>query len=132
MELGQHVMVQNQRSPGNQAKKWDRTGVVVECPGYDKYTIRMDGSGNVTDRNRKYLAAHEDHIPEAPQLPAQEDPQGTRETLPTHADAARTPPSPAPKGAAPQTAVGDVIGAISTPRRSAGASRPPKRYIEEC
>ena len=51
--LGQHVMVQNQRSAGNLAKKWDRTGVVVECPGYDKYTIRMDGSGNMTDRNRQ-------------------------------------------------------------------------------
>ena len=48
-------MVQNQRSAEYLAKKWDRTGVVVECPGYDKYTIRMDGSGNVTNRNRKYL-----------------------------------------------------------------------------
>ena len=57
MKLGQHLMVQNQRSPGNLAKKWDRTGVVVECPGYDKYTIKMDGSCNVTDRKRKYLRA---------------------------------------------------------------------------
>ena len=57
MELGQLVMVQNQRSPGSLTKKSDRTGVVVECPWYDKYTIRMDGSGNVTDRNRKYLRA---------------------------------------------------------------------------
>ena len=57
LELGQHVMVQNQRGVGKQAKKWDRTGIVVECPGYDKYSIRMDCSGNVTDRNRKYLRA---------------------------------------------------------------------------
>ena len=49
------MKVQNQRSAGNLAKKWDRTGVVVDCPGYDKYTIRMDGSGNVTNRNRRYL-----------------------------------------------------------------------------
>ena len=32
----QHVMVQNQRSPGNLGKEWDRTGVVVGCPLYNK------------------------------------------------------------------------------------------------
>ena len=76
-------------------------------------------------------AAHEDHIPEAPQLPAQEDPQGTRETLPTYADAARTPPSPGPQGAAPQPAAGETRSAGSPLCRSTRASRLPRRYIEE-
>ena len=31
MGLGQHVMVQNQRSAGNLAKKWDRTVVKYYC-----------------------------------------------------------------------------------------------------
>ena len=63
LELGQHVMIQNQRAPGNQARKWDRTGVMVDCPGYDKYSMRVDGSGRVTDRNRKYLRAFTpDHL----------------------------------------------------------------------
>ena len=44
LELGQHVMVQNQWSPGNLAKKWDRASVVVKYLGYNKYTIRMDDS----------------------------------------------------------------------------------------
>lgn len=62
-------MVQNQLSAGNLAKKWDRTGVVVECPGYDKYTIRLDGSGNVTNRNRKYLRSFTpDHAINPPSL----------------------------------------------------------------
>ena len=76
-------------------------------------------------------AAHEDHIPEAPQLPAQEDPQGTRETLPTYAEEARTPPSPGAQGAALQPAAGETRDAGSPPRRSTRASRPPRRYIEE-
>ena len=86
MELGQHVMVQNQRSPGSLAKKWDRTGVVVECPGYDKYTIRMDGSGNVTDRNRKYLRAFTpDHNIKPPSLhrPCMEQPKRLEAAVPS-------------------------------------------------
>ena len=80
LELGQHVMVQNQRGAGKQAKKWDRTGIVVDCPGYDKYSIRMDGSGNVTDRNRKFLRAFApDHQinPPSPHRPCMEQPDQT-------------------------------------------------------
>ena len=75
LELGQHVMVQNQRGTGKQAKKWDRTWIVVDCPSYDKYSIRMDGSGNVTDRNRKYLRVFTpDHLlnPPTPHRPCME------------------------------------------------------------
>ena len=86
MKLGQHVKVQNQRSAGNLAKKWDRTGVVVECPGYDKYTIRMDGSGNVMDRNRSYLRTFTpDHTINPPSLqrPCMELPRRMETTVPS-------------------------------------------------
>ena len=78
-------MVQNQRGVGKQAKKWDRTGIVVDCPGYDKYSIRMDGSGNVTDRNRKYLRAFApDHQinPPSPHRPCMEQPDQTEVETP--------------------------------------------------
>ena len=51
------MLIQNQRAAGNLAKRWDKTGIVVECKGNDKYSIRVDGSGRITDRNRRYLRA---------------------------------------------------------------------------
>ena len=48
-------MIQNQHGAGKIAKKWDKTGLVLENLGYNKYRIKVDGSGRVTDRNRQYL-----------------------------------------------------------------------------
>jgi hypothetical protein len=53
LTAGQVVLVQNQT--GNKPKRWDRTGLVVEVKPHDKYTIKMDGSGQTTDRNRRFL-----------------------------------------------------------------------------
>ena len=64
-------------------------------------------------------AAQEDHVPAAPQVRM-------------YAEVAAAPPNPDPEEAAPQPVAGDLIGAGSTPRRSARVSRPPKRYIAEC
>ena len=55
LKVGQPVFVQNQRGVGKSAKKWDRTGTIVEDKGYDKYSVRIDGSGRISDRNRRYL-----------------------------------------------------------------------------
>ncbi|XP_066910175.1 uncharacterized protein [Clytia hemisphaerica] len=51
--IGDHVRVQNQRGP--HPHKWDKTGKVVEVHQFDKYTVRMDGSGLPTNRNRRFL-----------------------------------------------------------------------------
>ena len=55
LQPGIRVMLQNQHGAGKIAKKWDRTGLVLENLGYNKYRIKVDGSGHVTDRNRQYL-----------------------------------------------------------------------------
>ena len=55
LSLGQKVLVQNQHGAGKIAKRWDRSGTVIEDLGYNKYRIRVDGSGRVTDRNRQFL-----------------------------------------------------------------------------
>ena len=47
------MQVQNQR--GKDPLRWDKSGVVVENLGNHQYTIKMDGSGRVTLRNRKFL-----------------------------------------------------------------------------
>ena len=51
--IGDHVRLQNQS--GHHPTKWDRTGTVVEVRQFDQYVIRVDGSGRVTLRNRKFL-----------------------------------------------------------------------------
>ena len=53
LAVGNHVRIQNQTSP--YPSKWDKTGVVVEVRQFDQYVIRIDGSGRMTTRNRKFL-----------------------------------------------------------------------------
>ncbi|XP_033741633.1 uncharacterized protein LOC117328046 [Pecten maximus] len=51
--IGDHVRLKNQTDP--YPKKWDKTGKVVEVRQFDQYIIRVDGSGRMTLRNRKFL-----------------------------------------------------------------------------
>ena len=69
LQVGDLVSVQNQAGP--RAKKWDKTGVVVETLEHDQYRVKVDGSGQTTLRNRQFLrkfAKKEDkgHIPLKP------------------------------------------------------------------
>ena len=61
LEAGSIVQVHNQR--GNHPLKWDRSGIVVESLGNQQYTVRMDGSGRVSLRNRKFLRKIEPLVP---------------------------------------------------------------------
>ena len=53
LKVGDLVCIQNQ--VGHHPTKWDKTGVVVEVHQFDQYIVRVDGSGRVTLRNRKFL-----------------------------------------------------------------------------
>ena len=53
LKVGDHVRLQNQTGP--HPTKWDRTGIIIEIRQFDQYVIRVDGSGRVTLRNRKFL-----------------------------------------------------------------------------
>ena len=53
LEIGERVFIQNQNGP--HPNKWDRSGVVLESLGHDQYTIKVDGSGRLTKRNRRFL-----------------------------------------------------------------------------
>ena len=53
LSVGDHVRIQNQ--VGNHPNKWDKTGIVIEVRQYHQYVIRVDGSGRITIRNRKFL-----------------------------------------------------------------------------
>lgn len=66
LSVSDHVRIQNQT--GNHPNKWDKTGIVIEVRQFDQYVIRVDGSGRVTLRNRKFLRKY---------IPVK-DPQETR------------------------------------------------------
>ena len=53
LEVGYIVSVQNQTGP--RAKKWDKTGIVVETRPNDQYRVKIDGTGQITLRNRQFL-----------------------------------------------------------------------------
>ena len=47
------VRVQNQTGP--HPNKWDKTGNIADVRQHDQYTIKIDGSGRITFRNRTFL-----------------------------------------------------------------------------
>ena len=53
LPVGSVVQVQNQK--GNDPLRWDRSDIVVEDLGNQQFSIKMDGSGRVTLRNRRFL-----------------------------------------------------------------------------
>ena len=62
--VGDLVRLQNQTGP--HPLKWDRTGRVIEVKQFDQYVVKVDGSGRVTLRNRKFLRKY---VPVHPPLP---------------------------------------------------------------
>ena len=53
LEVGDPVYIQNQ--VGKSPLKWDKSGTIVEVNGFDQYMVKVDGSGRLTRRNRKFL-----------------------------------------------------------------------------
>ena len=53
LKVGDYVQIQNQSGP--KPTCWDKSGTVVEAHGHRQYSVRVDGSGHVTLRNRKFL-----------------------------------------------------------------------------
>ena len=94
---GDYVRIQN--LTGNNPRKWDKTGKVVEVRQHDQYAIRVDGSGRITLRNRKFLRkftpsmtrAAPDNRDAFPALPVANELQRTR---PTPTPAVRPPCTP--------------------------------------
>ena len=51
--VGERVFIQNQR--GTNPNKWDKSGTIVEVLEHDQYLVKVDGSGRLTLRNRRFL-----------------------------------------------------------------------------
>ena len=64
LKVGDSVRIQNQTGP--HPTKWHKTGRVIEVRQFDQYVIRVDGSGRVTLRNRKFLRKFTSAVPRHP------------------------------------------------------------------
>ena len=84
-------MVQNQYGAGKISKKWDKSGLVVEDLGFNKYRIRIDGSGRMTDRNRQFLRKF---TPFTPSLPGPSQNHVPVVPMPPSENQSFLPPSP--------------------------------------
>ena len=149
LAVGDSVLVQNQ--VGNHPSKWDITGVVVEAREHDQYVIRVDGSGRMTLRNRKFLKRitpfsmtkhfkpSDEFIPKSQQNPAAEpQPETAAAPAPELPPAPvlveepapvvepPQPPSPAPVSQPPEPTVAPEP-AKPEPRRSSRPSKASER-----
>ena len=130
LNLGDRCYIQNQA--GNFPKRWDRSGTVMEINDFDSYTLKVDGTGRVTRRNRKYLRKFEAASPNimtATPFGSSVD-DTTNQTAPTAASSpvSMAVSSPAPTAVfppAPTAATLPAPTAVSTPAPTAAPSPDP-------
>ena len=48
-------MVQIQNQKGNNPKRWNKSGKIIEKLDFDQYLVKIDGGGRLTRRNRRFL-----------------------------------------------------------------------------
>ncbi len=101
LTTGDRVFLQNQQ--GHNATKWDRSGLVVDSLGNDQYRVKVDGSGRLTLRNRRFLRAY------TPVSPANTSLQ-LKAPLPQYSHPQQTPQSRNTDTALPQ----EVIQPVTT------------------
>ena len=79
LAVGDRVLLQNQWGTPKVSKRWDRSGVVLEVENFDKYRVKVDGTGRVTVRNRQFLRKVVPYQPQQPvhrvQVQMQPDPE---------------------------------------------------------
>ena len=110
--VGDYVKIQNQTGP--QPNKRVKTGRVIEVRQFDQYVVRVDGSGRMTLRNRKFLSKYITVISQAPRRTIDEDLHRLilrYETRPTHT---KTSPLIGPPQPWPATPKGNITQAAST------------------
>jgi len=112
LSVGDHVRIQNQ--VGQNPLKWDKTGVIIEVRQFDQYVIKVDGSGRVTLRNRKFLKKYVPVYPNPPPITVDKAGITHWPTLPNHTTkekvAYQTPPNrPTDKQASQQPQVGSPM-----------------------
>ena len=101
LKPGDVVMVQNQT--GRHPMKWDKSGMVIEASPFDQYKVKMDGSGRVSVRNRRFLKQITPFTAVAPPLPGHD--QHTPQPAPPQPGPDQAPPTTPEQAADPDTSV---------------------------
>ena len=144
LAVGDSVLIQNQ--VGNHPSRWDITGVVVEVRDHDQYIVKVDGSGRMTIRNRKFLkkitpysmtkhfkrsdtpVAPADPPVSQPPVVLEADPPNQPPEPPQPIPEPRAEPDPEPADLPPVAqAPAPAIEPAEAPRRSSRASQQPDR-----
>ncbi|KAK3097883.1 hypothetical protein FSP39_014138 [Pinctada imbricata] len=69
--VGDTVRIQNQTRPC--PLRWNKTGTIIEVRQFDQYVVKVDGSGRVTLRNRKFLKKYVSVKPSEPTVTIDQD-----------------------------------------------------------
>ena len=93
LAIGDKVHIQNQT--GLHPKKWDKSGLVVDTKGYNQYVVRVDGSGRITLRNRKFLRKYMPVCTPRRTITIDDD-RKSQNYVPNHRSTEKSPPPPVP------------------------------------
>ena len=115
LAVGDTVRIQNQTGP--HPTKWDKTGMVFEVRQFDQYVVRVDGSGRVVPRNRKFLRKYTPVISRTPimMVPGHTTGLPATQKVSVTPDTTRPPPPPPPVRSTPQLPNPQPPGPVSTP-----------------
>ena len=154
--VGDRVFIQNQR--GSHPTKWDASGTVMDVLENDQHIVKVDGTGRVTLRNRRFLRkftpatvdiARSDPPPvqsETPPTPVCQQPTATipiQDVLPPPLSTVDNPPTQ-DSTSAPQQGTTEVFPDVCAsddppvetrpppePRRGQRDRAPAKHYVPE-
>ena len=101
LQAGDQVQVQDQH--GNSPRQWSKSGVVVEAEGFDSYLVSLDGSRQLTKRNRKFLRKISPHPDSYKNSESAQPTPATVRPPPPPVTPPRTPQSVPAQPAAPAT-----------------------------
>jgi len=105
LSVGDRCFIQNQTGPA--PNKWDRTGIVTDAMPHDQYVVKVDGSGRMTTRNRKFLRSFQPASATIQPAPS-----------PSHIDIEQTIPDPMPVNEFQQTVEDESIDHQMTKKNS--------------
>ena len=128
LRVGDTVRIQNQVGP--HPKKWDKTGRVIEVMQHDQYRVRVDGSGRITLRNRRFLRNFTPYRPESPTLKVTHDLMSDRRTNnpvnnPTPPAQIHTPPADGKLGSNSPLKHNPPATDMTSDKPPSGAQEPP-------
>ena len=125
LKVGDTVFVQNQS--GNHPRRFERTGIIVEVLQHDQYQVRMDGSGRISLRNRKFLRKFTPTPRANPAIPASPASLPKPVHMPAKPTSPITPPTtPAPT--VPLTPPNQQAGSPEHPQRTLARNQTPEQW----